>query len=152
MSVTFDDLGDDVVEIIIGYVKHYNSLASLKMTCVRTHNHISRYSIAKLMLPKRLGLFSLRTYCANTNCCQDTEDVCCRRYYNNCPGYEHVKQLALNKTIVLINDKKHGLNTHYCSECFKKFVLVGELKNIKHNYNWIDELNITYPRRKLIFM
>ena len=50
MSVTFDDLGDDVVEIIIGYVKHYNSLALLKRTCVRTHNHISRYSIAKLMV------------------------------------------------------------------------------------------------------
>ena len=50
MSVTFDDLGDDVVEIIIGYVKHYNSLASLKMTCVRNNNHISRYSIAKRLL------------------------------------------------------------------------------------------------------
>ena len=54
MSVTFDDLGDDVVEIIIGYVKHYNSLALLKMTCLRTHNHISRYSIAKLMVRGRL--------------------------------------------------------------------------------------------------
>ena len=50
MSVTFDDLGDDVVEIIIGYIKHYNPLASLKMTCVRNNNHISRYSIAKRML------------------------------------------------------------------------------------------------------
>ena len=50
MSITFDDLGDDVVEIIIGYVKHYNSLALLKMTCVRNNNHISRYSIAKRML------------------------------------------------------------------------------------------------------
>ena len=50
MSVTFDDLDDDVVEIIISYIKHYNSLALLKMTCLRTHNHISRYSIAKLMV------------------------------------------------------------------------------------------------------
>ena len=50
MSITFDDLGDDVVEIIIGYVKHYNSLASLKMKCVINNNHISRYSIAKLMV------------------------------------------------------------------------------------------------------
>ena len=50
MSATFDDLSDDVVQIIIGYVKHYNSLASLKMTCVRNNNHISRYSIAKRML------------------------------------------------------------------------------------------------------
>ena len=50
MSVTFDDLGDDVVEIIISYIKHYNSLALLKRTCVRNNNHISRYSIAKRML------------------------------------------------------------------------------------------------------
>ena len=50
MSITFDNLDDDVVEIIIGYVKHYHSLASLKMTCLRTNNHISRYSIAKRML------------------------------------------------------------------------------------------------------
>ena len=152
MSITFDDLGDDVVEIIIGYVKHYNSLALLKRTCVRNNNHISRYSIAKLMLSSSLGLFSKRTCCANINCCQDTEDVCSRRYYNHCPGYEHVRQLALNKTIVLINDKKHGLNTHYCSECLKKFVLVRELRNVKHNYKWIDEVNISYPRHKYIFM
>ena len=75
MSITFDDLGDDVVEIIIGYVKHYNSLALLKRTCLRNYNHISRYSIAKLMLSNRLGLFSLRTYCANTNCTKTTEEV-----------------------------------------------------------------------------
>ena len=146
MSITFDDLGDDVVEIIIGYVKHYNSLASLKRTCLRNYNHISRYSIAKLMLPKRLGQFSLRTYCANTNCTKDSEDVFYRHYRNDSPGYEHVRQLALNKTIVLINYKRHELNTHYCGECFKYFVLVGELKNVKHNYNWIDEVNISYPK------
>ena len=146
MSATFDDLGDDVVEIIISYIKHYNPLASLKMTCVRTHNHISRYSIAKLMLPGRLGLFSLRTYCANTNCTKTTDDVFYKHYRNHSYGYEHVRQLALNKTTVLINYKRHELNTHYCNECFKNFVLVGELKNVKHNYNWIDEVNISYPR------
>jgi hypothetical protein len=146
MSVTFDDLSYDVVEIIIGYIKHYNSLALLKMTCVRNNNHISRYSIAKLMLASRLGQFSLRTYCANTNCTEATEDVFYRHYRNDSSGYEHVRQLALNKTIVLINYKKHHLNTHYCGECFKNFVLVGELNNVKHNYNWIDEVNISYPR------
>ena len=146
MSITFDDLGDDVIEIIIGYIKHYNPLASLKMTCLRTNNHISRYSIAKLMLPSRLGLFSLRTYCANTNCCQDTADIFYKHYRNHSYGYEHVRQLALNKTTVLINLERHELNTHYCNECFKNFVLVGELNNVKHNYNWIDEVNIRYPK------
>ena len=152
MTISLPDLYDDVLQIIISHVKHYRYLALLKRTCLANYNCVSRYSIAKLMLSSRLGLFSKRLYCANINCCKDTEDVCCRRYYNNCPGYVHVKQLALNKTIVLINDKKHDLNTHYCSECFKKFVLVGELKNVKHNYDWIDELNITYIRCKYIFM
>ena len=152
MIITFCDLADDVIEIIIGYVKHYKYLALLKRTCLTTYNSVSKLSIAKLMLSSRLGLFSQRIYCANTTCCQDTEDVFYRHYRNHIAGYEHIRQLALNKTIVLINDKKHCLNTHYCSECFKKFVLVGELKNVKHNYTWIDELNITYPRRKLIFM
>lgn len=152
MIITFCDLADDVIEIIIGYVKHYKYLALLKRTCLTTYNSVSKLSIAKLMLSSRLGLFSERIYCANTTCCQDTEDVFYRHYRNHIAGYEHIRQLALNKTIVLINDKKHCLNTHYCSECFKKFVLVGELKNVKHNYNWIDEINITYPRRKLIFM
>ena len=152
MSFTFCDLADDVIEIIISYVKHYKYLALLKITCLANYNSVSKLSIAKLMLSSRLGLFSERIYCANVDCCQDTEDVFYTHYRNHIAGYVHIRQLALNKTIVLINDKKHGLNTHYCSECFKKFVLVGELKNVKHNYNWIDELNITYPRCKYIFM
>lgn len=117
MTITFCELGDDIIEIIISYIKNYNYLALLKRTCLSNYNSVSKLSIAKLMLSSRLGLFSKRTYCANINCCPDTEDVYCRRYYNDCPGYEHVRQLALNKTIVVINDKKHSLNTHYCSEC-----------------------------------
>ena len=152
MTITFCDLCDDVIEIIISYVKHYNYLALLKRTCLSNYNNVSKLSIAKLMLSSRLGLFSRRTYCANITCCLDSEGVFYKHYYNNCPEYEHVRQLALNKTIVLINDKKHSLNTHYCSECFKKFVLIRELRNVKHNYKWIDEVNISYPRRKLLFM
>ena len=98
------------------------------------------------MLPCSLGLFSLRTYCANTKCCQDTDDIFYKHYRNHSYGYEHVRQLALNKTTVVINLKRHKLNTHYCNECCKIFVLVGELKNVKHNYNWIDEVNIRYPK------
>lgn len=152
MTITFCDLTDDIIKIIIGYVKHYNYLALLKRTCLSNYISVSKLSIAKLMLSSRLGQFCPRTYCANVDCCPDTEDVFYTHYRNHITGYEHIRQLALNKTIVLINDKKHCLNTHYCSECFKKFVLVGELKNVKHNYDWIDELNISYPRRELIFM
>jgi hypothetical protein len=34
----------------------------------------------------------------------------------------------------------------------KKFVLVGDLRNVKHNYDYIDEVNITYARCKYIYL
>jgi len=34
----------------------------------------------------------------------------------------------------------------------KKFVLVGDLRNVKHNYDYIDEVNITYTRCKYIYL
>ena len=152
MSIYLHDLYYDVLQIIISHVKHYYYLALFKRTCLTNYNCVSRLSISKLMLSSRLGQFSQRIYCINTNCCQDSENVFYIHYFNNNDGYVHIRQLALNKTIVLINDKKHSLNTHYCSECLKKFVLVGELNNVKHNYKWIDEVNITYTRCKYIFL
>lgn len=152
MTISLHDLCTDVLQIIISHVKHYHYLALFKRTCLTNYNCVYHLSISKLMLSFRLGQFSQRTYCANINCCKDTESVFYIHYYNDYPGYEHVKQLALNKTIVLINDKKHSLNTHYCSECFKKFVLVRDLNNVKHNYNYIDEVNISYARCKYIFI
>ena len=124
MSVTFDDLGDDVVEIIIGYVKHYNSLASLKMTCLRTNNHISRYSIAKLMLSSRLGLFSFCELCINDNCYEDSYRAFKFHHRFN-SRYIHHRQNALNTTAIIVNEKYYNINSHYCCECFKEFVLVG---------------------------
>ena len=135
MSITFDDLGDDVVEIIISYVKHYNYLALLKRTCVRNNNHISRYSIAKLMLSSRLGLFGFRVVCINDDCYEDTYDVfkfVHNRYYSR---YIHHKQNALNTSAIIINKKYYNINSHYCCECFKKFVLVGSNSNAIENYH-----------------
>jgi hypothetical protein len=58
----------------------------------------------------------------------------------------------VKKTILLINEKKYCLNTHYCGECLKKFVLVGDLRNVKHNYDYIDQVNISYAKCKYIFI
>jgi len=152
MTITFCDLSDDVLLIIISYVKHYSYLALLKRTCLANYNYVSRLSIAKLMLSYRLGQFSPRTYCVNINCCEDSKEVFYKHYRVGCYCYEHNKQFALQKTIALINEKKYCINTHYCSECLKKFVLVGDLRNVKHNYDYIDEVNITYARTKYIFV
>jgi hypothetical protein len=152
MTITFCELNNDVISIIISHVKHYYYLALLKRTCLNNYNSVSKLSIAKLMLSSRLCNFSPRTFCVNINCSEDTKEVFSKHYRNGYDSYVHIKQFALKKTILLINDKKYCLNTHYCSECLKKFVLVGDLKNVKHNYNYIDEVNISYTRCKYIFI
>jgi hypothetical protein len=152
MTNTFCDLSDDVFHIIISYVKHYSYLALLKRTCLANYNSISKFSIAKLMLFNRLGQFSQQTYCVNINCCEDSKEVFYKHYRNGYYCYDHIRQFSLQKTIALINEKKYCINTHYCSECLKKFVLVGDLRNVKHNYDYIDEVNITYARCKYIFV
>jgi hypothetical protein len=151
MGITFCELNDDVISIIISHVKHYYYLALLKRTSLRNYNSVSKLSIAKLLLSCRLSNFSPRTYCVNINCCEDTKEVFYKHYHNGYYSYDHIMQLALNKTILLINEKKYCLNTHYCGECLKKFVLVRDLRNVKHNYDYIDEVNITYTRCKYIF-
>ena len=152
MSITFCDLNNDTIAIIISHVKHYYYLALLKRTCVANYNSVSQLSIAKLMLSYRLSQFSPRTFCVNINCCEDTKEVFNKHYRNTNSDYIHNKQLALKQTIVLINEQKYKFNTHYCSECLKKFVLVGDLRNVKHNYDYIDEVNISYARCKYIFV
>jgi len=152
MVLVFCDLSDDVIQIIIGQIKHYSYLALFKRTCIANYNNVSKLSIARLMLSSRLSIFSPRTFCININCCEDTKAVFYKHYYRYYEDYLHNKQLALQKTIVLINEKEYKFNTHYCGECLKKFVLVGDLRNVKHNYDYIDEVNISYTRCKYIFM
>jgi hypothetical protein len=152
MTITFCDLNTDVIETIISHVKHYYYLALLKRTCLSNYNSVSKLSIAKLMLSYRLSQFSPRTFCININCCHDTKEVFKTHYRHGYDSYVHIKQFALNKTILLINEKKYCLNTHYCGECLKKFVLVRDLKNVRHNYDYIDEVNISYTRYKYIFI
>jgi len=152
MVLGFCDLNDDVIQIIIGSVKHYSYLALLKRTCIANYNSVSKLSIARLMLSNRLSIFSPRTFCININCGDDTKAVFDKHYRNGYDSYVHIKQFALKQTTALINKKKYKFNTHYCSECLKKFVLVGDLRNVKHNYDYIDEVNITYARCKRIFI
>jgi len=152
MGITFCDLNNDVITIIISHVKHYYYLAMLKRTCLSNYNSVSKLSITKLLLSSRLSHFSPRTFCVNINCSEDTKEIFNKHYRNGYDSYVHIKQFALKKTILLINDKKYCANTHYCGECLKKFVLVGDLRNVKHNYDYIDEVNISYAKCKYIFI
>ena len=107
---------------------------------------ISVFDIAKLMLSEKFGRFSFRDLCINVDCYEDTYDVFTfvHNYYYS--RYLHTKQYALNQTLIIINSKKHTIKTHYCCECFKNFVLVGDkdYEKIDVNYDIIDQVNITY--------
>jgi hypothetical protein len=57
--------------------------------------------------------------------------------------YKHIeRQPALNETTMWVSGKEYSFRSHYCCECFKKYVLVGNNKNASHRY-WTS-----YDRRQ----
>ena len=139
------ELPNDVGEIITGYLfKDYIFLAKLKTTCKALHKFISVFAIAKLMLSEKQGLFSFRELCINPECYEDTYDVFTfiHNYYYT--RYLHYRQYALNSTSIIVNAKFYNINSHYCCECFKKFVLVGSNSNAIENYHNCEQVNVVF--------
>ena len=139
------ELPNDVATLINGYLlKDYEFLAKLKITCKSMYKTISVFAIAKQMLSEKLGLFSFRELCINTDCYDDTYDVFTfvHNYYYS--RYLHYKQYALNASSIIVNAKCYNINSHYCCECFKKFVLVGSNSNAIENYQNSEQVNVIF--------
>ena len=139
------ELPNDVARLINGYLlKDYQFLAKLKITCKSMYKAISVFAIAKLMLTEKLGLFSFHELCINDGCYDDTYDVFTfiHNYYYT--RYLHYKQYALNTTSIIVNAKCYNINSHYCCECFKKFVLVGSNSNAIENYQNSEQVNVIF--------
>ena len=81
--------------------------------------------------------------CINIDCYYDTWDIYEDIYHYGYRRYIHSHQCALNKTTITINNKQYNTHTPYCSECFMKYVLIGDKKNVRHNLI-MDEVNIEY--------
>ena len=149
-SLTFCDLPNDIIKIIINYLqKEY--YVELKMSCKLMYKTIGVFPLGRRiqMFSKKFGIFTCRKYCINPYCYDDTYDVFHRHYRKDDSYYIHIIQLPLNKTKIIINEISQTIMTHYCSECFKEYVIVGDRKNVIHNYSWIDEVNITYGKINL---
>ena len=139
------ELPNDVVRLINGYlVKDYQFLAKLKTTCKSMYKTISVFAIAKQMLSEKLGLFSFRELCINDGCYDDTYDVFTfvHNYYYS--RYLHYRQYALNASSIIVNAKCYTISSHYCCECFKKFVLVGSNSNAIENYQNSEQVNVIF--------
>jgi len=139
------ELPNDVNGIIFDYLlKDYQFLSTLKTTCNSMYKTISVFAIAKLMLSEKRGLFSFRELCINNDCYEDTYDVFTfiHNYYYT--RYLHYRQYALNTTTIIVNAKSYNINSHYCCECFKKFVLVGSNSKAIENYEDSEQVNVTF--------
>lgn len=139
------ELPNDVSKLIVDYLfKDYKFLSTLKTTCKSMYKTISVFAIAKLMLSEKRGLFSFRELCINQECYEDTYDVFTFIHNYYYIRYLHYRQYALNTTTIIVNAKYYNINSHYCCECFKKFVLVGSNSNVIENYQNSEQVNIVY--------
>jgi hypothetical protein len=86
--------------------------------------------------------------CINIDCYEDTFEVFKEIHHYSDRRYVHKKQKALNTSIIIINNKKFTIKSHYCCECFKKYVLIGDRKNVEEIYhnNLCDQVNIIFTR------
>jgi hypothetical protein len=106
--------------------------------CDLTSDHVS-FSVAQERLHEFFEKFvpTKRSYCINPNCIEETEGAVFYIWKANSLTYEHNKrQAALNMSIIWVNGKKQWIRSHYCCECFKKHVLVGNNKHASQHYEY----------------
>ena len=112
----------------------------------------SNFTIAKQILSERFGRFTPHSkWCVNKNCADDTEDILEYVWHYGYSRYIHHTQFALNKTTIIVNGKSYDVNTPYCGECFKNYVLVGDNTNASHHYgeyceNNNPQVNVTFNK------
>jgi hypothetical protein len=108
------------------------------LTSINSSDHVS-FSVAQARLQEFFEKFvsSKRTYCINPDCIKETEGPVLYIWKANSVTYEHNKrQAALNMSIIWVNGKKQWIRSHYCCECFKKHVLVGDNKHASQHYEY----------------
>ncbi len=106
------------------------------MSSINSSDHVS-FSVAKERLQEFFKKFvsTKRTYCINPNCLKETEMAVVHIWEARSKTYKHTeRQLALNKTTMWVTGKEYSFRSHYCCECFKKYVLVGNNKNASQHY------------------
>jgi predicted transcriptional regulator len=137
-------LPNDIMELIIKNIPNCQDLINMKLSSVVLSQLITRFAIVKNMLSKNFKKFTKRRFCVNVCCYDDTEDIFTNVHNYYYRRYVHIWQPALNVAKVLINNKTYKINSHYCCECFKKNVLVGNNEKVSHNYRIPDQVNVTF--------
>lgn len=142
------DIIASIVKLLDGdYLR--TTLYDIKTMCISFSKAISNVTIAKLMMQTKFGRINTRSSeCINRYCVLDTENVMLHVWEAEAGYYEHIRQLdGLKTTTMIVNGKEYPVRSHYCSECFKKFVLLGDNKNVSQHYQWVSgyrQVNVTF--------
>ena len=136
-------LPTDIVELIIKNIPNCIDLINMNRSSLALCK-ATRFTIAKRTLAKNLKKFTKRRFCVNIKCYDDTADtfINVHNYYNR--RYVHSWQKPLNSSKIVVNNKLYSVNSHYCCECFKKYVLVGNNEKVSHNYNIPNQVNVSF--------
>lgn len=136
-------LPTDIMELIIKNIPNCIDLINMNRSSLALCK-ATRFTIAKRTLAKNLQKFTKRRFCVNIKCYDDTADIFINvhNYYNR--RYVHSWQKPLNSSKIVVNNKLYSVNSHYCCECFKKNVLVGNNEKVSHNYRISDQVNVTF--------
>jgi hypothetical protein len=108
------------------------------MASIKSSDHVS-FSVAQARLQEFFEKFvpTKRLYCINPECVKETEAAVLHIWEAHSLAYEHTdRQAALNVTTMWVNGKPHWVQSHYCCECFKKHVLVGDNKHASQHYEY----------------
>tara|TARA_B100001175_G_C19342448_1_gene558136 strand:- start:341 stop:760 length:420 start_codon:yes stop_codon:yes gene_type:complete len=138
-----NDMPEDIIYYLNKYIHNYQDLLNFKFACKSFHNSITSFSLAKLMLYEKFLNYKSVDMCVNIDCYDDTIDIYEEVYHYGYRRYIHCHQEAINKKTITINKKKFNICSPYCSECFTNNVLIGDKKNVTHNFD-MDEVNIDY--------
>ena len=136
-------LPTDIMELIIKNIPNCQDLINMNRSSLVLYK-ATKFTIAKRMLSKNFKKFTKRRFCINICCSDDTSDLFIKvhNYYNR--RYVHSWQKPLNASNIVVNNKIYSINSHYCCECFKKNVLVGNNEKVSHNYRIPEQVNITF--------
>ena len=150
------DLPSELIAMIIDRLGNKDYLVKLKETCMLFSKAISQFYIAGQMVSTKYGVFTIllkgkQSWCMNHNCGDDTESIV-EYIWNYGQGhYTHHKQFALNITEIIVNGKPYNIKSHYCCECLKKHVLIGDKKYVSQHYGdyykYGMQVNISYNNK-----
>ena len=136
-------LPNDVILYIKDYLYDHEDLISLKITDKSLDKIITDFAVKKALLIDKFANYKPTFACVNMDCYWDTCDIFDDVYHAGYWRYIHSHQDALNYTEATINKKQYTLCSPYCSECFKKYVLIGDKQNVANNLV-MHEVNIGY--------